>query len=1073
MRAKNILCSLRFLVVLLMATMSGNLVYAQSTGQLTGTVMDASQAVIVGAKVLCRNVQTGLALERSTGPQGTFAFQELPIGDYEVRVTAPGFQTLVRSGIEVLTGRTAHLDLTLRVGEATDTVEVTGRPALVQTTTSSVETTVTSAEMRDLPLNGRNALQLVVLTPGASFTAVGTHAGQQDNTGVTVNGLRATENNYLVDGASYNNLQFGSAPTLPNPDTLEEFTVKSSNFSAQHSQAGAVVQLSTRSGTNQIHGALFEFLRNDKLDARNFFANDRSRFRRNQFGGTFGGPIIRDKAFVFTSYQDTRSRGGPSPKVLTVATDAQRRGDFSNSARIIIDPKSGQPFPNNIIPENRQDPASRQLLSFIPRLPPGQDFVTSPRSVDSDDKQFLIRVDYNLSDKHRVGGRYFYDKLNFQRDTGSLPGNYALNLFRNHLFSINDNYTVNSSLNIVNSLSYARTFRDQVPVFPVTPQELGAKVPLANDVSQPELRVFINGYFNFFSGGPLAYHPDYWEYRGNASRTVGRHMLQFGADARTAAQYSLDVSSGGGQWTYTGDRTSANGIAQSGDAFADFLLGLPNRFSQSATPPLSFRERKIHLWINDDWKIHKDLTLNIGLRWEPWFPPTDEVGPLAGFVPGLQSRVLPDAPPGLIFAGAGVSDIGRDKLLGNDLNNFAPRFGFAWRVFGDDRTVVRGGYGIYYQSVPYNIWREAGRQVPFRALSIDIPVPPSFADPYGGRPLVPFIPPSGSELSTYRLPRPVTTQLIDPRIRTGYTQSWNFTVEREVVADTSLSVSYVGNHSVKVVEGLDGNPAVFGPGATTGNVNTRRLFPGMGRFILYNGSFENANYHALQVAAVRRSRSGLTVVSSYVWSKVIDMLSQGTIGGGGTRVRNPFNPRQDRGPANYDRTHLLRVSAIYPIPGLASRGGAAARFINGWQVNAIVTAATGLPFTVKAGRDRSLIDVNLDNADVFGAPALEPSQRTLTRYFDTSLFGLPALGTFGSSGRNALYGPGLVNFDVSLFKDIPIGERTALQFRLESFNLLNRANFGQPNSNFSSPTFGRILTADDPRVLQIGMKLMF
>ncbi|MEW5980314.1 MAG: carboxypeptidase-like regulatory domain-containing protein [Acidobacteriota bacterium] len=1062
----------QFLALLLLVTPCGNLLHAQSTGRLTGVVIDPSQALIPEAKVLCRNTQIGLVLERVTSEQGTFTFPELPVGHYEIQVTRSGFQTLVRSGVEVLTGRTTNLDLSLRVGEISDKVEVVGQPALVQTTTSAVETTVVGTEMRDLPLNGRNALQLVVLTPGASFTPVGTHVGQQDNTGVTVNGLRATENNYLLDGASYNNLQFGSAPTLPNPDTLEEFTVKSSNFSAQHSQAGAVVQLSTRAGTNQFHGTLFEFLRNDKLDARNFFAKDRPPFRRNQYGGTFGGPIIRDKAFIFASYQGTKNRGGPSPKVLTVASDAQRRGDFSNSTRTIVDPESGQPFPNNIIPESRLDSLSLKLLPHIPLLPSGQRFVTAPRSVDSDDDQLLVRVDYNLSDRHRLDVRYFYDRFNFQRDTGSLPNNYALNLYRNHLASINDTYAVSSSLILNNSLSYTRTFRDQVPIFPVTPQQLGAMVPLANDVAQPELRVFINGYFNFFSGGPLAYHPDYLEYRGNVSWTKGTHLLQFGADVRAAGQFSLDVSDGGGLWFFTGDRTSRPDIARSGDAFADFLLGLPNRFLQKATPPLRFKERKIQLWLNDDWKIHRDLTLNVGLRWEPWFPPTDEAGPLAGFVPGLQSRVLPDAPQGLIFAGAGVSDIGRNKLLGNDLNNFGPRFGFAWKVFGDDRTVVRGGFGVYYQSVPYNVWREAGKQVPFRALSVDIPTPPSFANPYGGTPLVPFTPPSQEERASFRLARPVTTELIDPNIRMGYTQSWNFTIERQVMPTTSLSVSYVGNHSVKGVEGFDGNPAVFGPGASTSNVNSRRVFPELGRFILYNGTFENANYHALQVTGVSRSHKGLTLVASYVWSRTIDILSGGSVGGGGTRVRNPFNPQMDRGPANYHRTHLLRVSAVYPLPRFTSRRGLAAMF-NDWQLNAIVSAASGLPFTVRAGRDRSLTDVNLDHADVVGNPVLGSSARTLTRYFDTSVFRLPALGTFGTSSRNALYGPGEMILDLSLFKDVRLTERLRWQFRLESFNALNRANFGQPDSNFSSGNFGRILSAGDPRVVQIGLKLIF
>ena len=364
---------------------------------LERSVVDATQAVLQGAKVVCRNLETGLTHEAATNAQGLFRFPELPIGSYRIEVGAPGFKTQERGPIELLTGHTVDLPITLELGEVTQRTEVVGEIPLVQTATSDVQTTIDSRSMRELPLNGRNPLELVALTPGADFTDTGTIIGQQDNTGVTVNGLRSNDNNFQLDGAGFNNAHFGSAPTLPNPDTLAEFTVQSSNFTARESRAGAVVQLSTRSGTNRFNASLFEFLRNEKLDARNFFDAERSPFRRNQFGATAGGPIVRSRTFFFGSYQATLKRGGLNPKLLTVPNAALRSGDFSALAsRIIADPLTDQPFPGSIIPRSRFDPAAVKLLELVP-LPNRTDTTARlPRDEGQDDHQFLVKIDHRL-----------------------------------------------------------------------------------------------------------------------------------------------------------------------------------------------------------------------------------------------------------------------------------------------------------------------------------------------------------------------------------------------------------------------------------------------------------------------------------------------------------------------------------------------------------------------------------------------------------------------------------------------------------------------------------------------------
>ena len=340
---------------------------AQATGRIEGTIVDPQNAAVAGAEVVCRNIATSLDRETKSNEEGIFRFPDLAIGTYEIVVSKQGFQKLLRENVELLTGRTLDLKLRLTVGAVNQSVEVTGEVPAVQTATSEVQSTMDSRAMSELPLNGRNPLDLVILTPGADYTDTGTNAGQQDNPGVTVNGLRSVDNNYALDGAGFNNSHHAGAPTLPNPDTLGEFTVQSSNFSARESRAGALVQLSTRSGGNRWSGSVFEYLRNDKMDARNFFDVARQDFKRSQAGGSLGGPIVRNRTFIFSSYQATIKRGSPSPKLLTVPTAAQRAGDFTALAnRIIVDPLNGEPFPNSVIPQSRFDAAAVRALAYVP-----------------------------------------------------------------------------------------------------------------------------------------------------------------------------------------------------------------------------------------------------------------------------------------------------------------------------------------------------------------------------------------------------------------------------------------------------------------------------------------------------------------------------------------------------------------------------------------------------------------------------------------------------------------------------------------------------------------------------------
>ena len=419
---------------------------AQASGKIEGTVVDSSQAVVPGARLTCKNVDTGLVRTVETNAAGIFAFPDLPIGQYTLAVSRQGFKALNTNPMQLLTGQELNLPLVLEVGDVSQSVQVTSEATLVQTASSAVETSVTEKQMADLPLNGRNAFQLTALTPGTVITNVGTESGQQDNQGLSVNGLRATQNNFQLDGALYTNRFFDSVPTMPSPDALQEFTIQTAGYSAQYGGAGALIQLSTRSGSNELHGSAFEFLRNTDLNARNFFNLTRPPYKLNQFGGTAGGPIRKNKTFFFFSAQDTERRSSPSPVSITTPTAAQRTGDFSAllPKTVLTDPKGGS-FPGNIIPTSRLDPITVKIANALVPLPNSGTQWIGVTAQNLDDTQYLARIDQMLGNNNHLSGHYFYDQDNFQRPFSAPTGFFAENLFRNQTGVLRDTYVFNAT----------------------------------------------------------------------------------------------------------------------------------------------------------------------------------------------------------------------------------------------------------------------------------------------------------------------------------------------------------------------------------------------------------------------------------------------------------------------------------------------------------------------------------------------------------------------------------------------------------------------------------------------------
>lgn len=1080
---------LRLVLRLAVAAVTAFGAFAQgNNARLTGTVVDAAGAALPNAKVVSRNIRTGLTTEAVTNGEGRFTLPELPVGEYELTATLQGFQKLSRSGLTLVTGQVLDLTLSLQVGSVESTIEITAETPLVQTASSTVQTSMTVRQVEELPLNGRNPLQLVALTPGAAITDAGTVAGQQDNRGLSVNGLRTTQNNFRLDGANYNNRFFGSAPVLPNPDTLEEFTVQSSNYSARTAGAGAAIEMATRAGTNSYHGSAFEFLRNTVLNANDPFLKGAGRarppFKQNQYGATFGGPIIKDKLFFFGGYQGTRRRAAPSSVTIQALTAAQRAGDFSGITTPIIDPFTGQQFVTNgvknVIPSNRIDPTVKVVLdAYLPFPNAGGNNLVVLQNRNLDDDQVAFRADYQLSANNRLTGRFFWDDNDFQRAFTAPNGFYAANNFRNQSYTLRDTHTFAPTFTVTLSGAYSKFRRVQEPQAPglKTLQSFGVKPAQSIQTSFfPGVRFMANPAFQLFSGGGLEQTPETYDFHAAAIYLKGRHTLQFGTDVQLDRLYTLDASFTPGQWTFNGSRT--------GVLFADIVLGLPNAYLQDSGRTNDLEESKYHFWVQDDWKVNQRLTLNLGLRYEPWLPPLDNLNNLVGFIPGQQSIIAPKAPLGLVYP----NDPGTSaSLIRRDLNNVAPRVGFALDLFGTGRSVVRGGYGIFFIDPALTIYTRTVSTQPsvftvnqqFAANSAA-----TFVDPYagipGGNPF-PYRRVQPSEFKNFNFILPVSGGVLDPNSRTGYSQNWNLTLEQQLLKDFAVSAAYVGNHGLKILAARELNPAPANGAATVAALNARRLYAGLSAMEVAT-PYQYAIYHSLQLAFTKRTSRGLTLLANYVWSKAIDNGSS-TVEGSGAYTRDSFNLSRDRAAADFDVRHRANVSFIYDLPKVEAGGAFVKALVNGWQTNGILTLRSGLPFTVRSGSDRSRTGIGQDNADQLTADPFAGScsfsgatlpTKTTGCWFNNTAFVLNALGTFGTAGRNSLRGPGYASFDLAFFRNIALTEQLKLQFRAESFNLFNRVNLDLPTAtNPTSPNFGKITTAQDPRVFQFGLKALF
>jgi hypothetical protein len=859
----------------------------QGTVTIYGAVVDPSGAAIAGAKVAVLNQTTRQSRETVSAVDGNYVIPDLVVGAYRLTAIAPGFKTFVQDSILVQVDENRRVPVQMAVGGVNENVTVTADVAQVETRSSSLRQVVDSARIVELPLNGRNPLQLQYLVAGSSGST-DPAGGQAENTSVSIDGMRANSNNYSLDGADNQDPFFNTPSVFPNPDALEEFSLQISNYSAELGRnAGAAMNAVTRSGGNDLHGTLFEFLRNQDLDSRNFFANSVSPFKRNQFGVTVGGPIRKDKTFFFGSYQGTRISSEPGTQTPVVMTAAQRAGDFSG-AKSIKDPLTGSPFPGNVIPESRlSQPALNFLRAFVPLPNSPNSIYTFPNASTTVDDQVVAKIDHNISSANHLSGRLLYERNNTNQVPSALdvPGFWAIIDYANWNVAINDIHSF--SPNLVNQFTFGfnNVTRQQLPHVPEQKSwvDLGsgfirsAPGPIAYDTE-------VAGYFQGFSRYLLDQYRKYVQYTDGLNWIRGSHSLKIGGDIRQSICDQSQNFQTDPQVLFTANFT--------GLALTDFLLGRPNTFTQGAPNAGSPRTLEFAAYVQDDWKVSKRLTLNLGLRWDPWLPYEDFKHAISQFRPGQQSTVFPTAPPGYVFPGdAGVSN----TSIHSDLNNWAPRVGFAYDLFGNNKTSIRGGWGLFYSDIRQQSLNNLSSNEPF-GLSLAVTQPGGgISNPYldTGNPF-PFQPPTSPQAKqAFKFLLPLTTVTeFDPSFRDAIVNQWNLSIQQQIFSDWILTVAYAGSSGNHLFVQDQLNPTVFGK--TGANANARRVYAPFYSSIVDMLSVGNSSYNGLQVSANKRFHHGLTILLNYTWSKSIDEGSND-----GSAPSNPFNIRNDRAVSDF------------------------------------------------------------------------------------------------------------------------------------------------------------------------------
>jgi hypothetical protein len=1038
------------LISLLLATAA---LYAQSTrGSIGGQVTDAAKNPVSGAAVSLTAEETNQKYTAVTGPQGEFLMTLLDPGNYRLVVDASTYRSHVQELVLDL-NREIRVEVPLLPGKTTETVTVTATRSVLRTESAADGGVIDTRQVQELPLDGRNFYDLSLLLPGIVPAAEGSASSVRGSFAININGAREDSNDFLLDGVYNGDPKLNGAGVTPPVDGIREFEVLSSTYDASFGRnGGGQVSVVLRSGGNRFHGTAYDFFRNAVLDARNYFAPSQTaapQDERNQFGGSLGGPIKKDRTFFFFDYQGTRDATGVT-QVTNVPTAQERIGNFSQDNSIPIDPLTGAPFVNGQIPSYELSPIGLAVAALYPlpnRNVPNRNYVSSPDTRIRND-QFDSRVDHILSPADRLTLHYsFSDQSLFEPFTGPsypvIPG-YGDNVpSRDQNAMIAETHVFTPSL-----LNELRAGFDRVSLG-VYQQDIGdninAQVGLptvsSNSRDYGLSSISVTGFSPLGDEGNNPQHGtiNVYQLTDNLTYVHGRHLLKFGGDLRILQQNAYRDIESRGFIDFTG--------LLLGNALEELLLGLPTDSGVATLDnPEHLRTHSYNFFANDQWHVRPDLTLTLGLRYEYNSPGVDAANHANLYDQSTQTLVP-----------VGTDGMPRAGYVPNR-DNFAPRLGLAWAPGAQHRTVVRAGYGIYYDQSSLAPSEGLYFSPPYFNLTEYYPLGP--ASPLLLGDVFP---------SNFPLPTPPSALAFQRNLHTPYIQQWNVNVQRSLGGSRMIEVGYVGSKGTDLIGARDINQPA--PGA---NQNYLRPNPYFGEIDLLESN-RNSIYHSLQARFEQRLDFGLSLLASYTFSKSIDNDSSFFSSDGDPNFpQDSYNLAAERGLSNFDLSQRFVASYGYNLPF-----GRSSRWLKGWQTFGILTFQTGQPFTVSSLPDDDNSNTGIDDLG-FGAndrPNVVGNAKlanpSAAGWFNTSAFVIPPYGTFGNSGRNTVIGPGMATVDLSLIKNTTIRENATLQFRVEGFNVLNRTNFNLPDNFIGSPTFGQILSAGNPRRVQLALKLLF
>jgi hypothetical protein len=1076
---------------------------AQVSGTISGYVQDPNGGMLAGATVTAESPdQKQVARSTQTNAMGFYDLQALPRGKYQIKVELSGFETHVRRDVEVTAGANVRLDFSLGVGGVTEQVVVSGRTSMVETRNATQSNLIDDQRVQDLPMNGRNVVALAGTL--ANVTAI--RANQDTSDGrqgpiMSVNGGNTNHNLFTLNGSVFTHFNQTTGFNPPPPDAVQEIRIQTHNFSAEYGHtAGSQVSIVSKAGSNQFHGTGWEFHRNSALNTRNYFlklaGSRKPEQKQNQAGASAGGAIVPNKVFWFGSYQRLWDRREAGSTQTTVPTNAQRSGNFtslSTQLRNPVNPITGAPFTTssgapciagNIISPSCISPVARGLLeTHVPQSDTGTIVTLAP--APRDHAVYMLRGDYHFSANNQLNAHFFADRS----DSSSLPSNVPYveqSLFSDvNQFGLTDVHIFGPRLVNEATFSYLTSRSGGGAVTQIAPRDQGVNVNVGNDGRG--MSYSISGSVNLSYPGVNA--QDYWSWQLKDTMTfnTGNHTLKWGYEfIRPIFEFNLALTRSA---TFTSTRT--------GNAIADFMIGaFDNATMEFGIADHSPRTVKHQTFVEDSWKMHPRLTVNYGLRYEPFIPFDQKGGRHTTFVPRVQSTVVPDAPPGILFPG----DPGLpSRLTKSDLNNFAPRLGVAWDITGDAKTIVRGGYGIFYQQINGETthaaeapWRgttqlRQGRiEDPFGSLGQTEP-PPESPGRFGCSPRSQY-----PGLSCTLYPIPIRTVYTDQNLRTSYTHHASASVQRQLTTNLAFEAAYVGKISQKLVGHNYFNAAPYITSPITGlppslqNVEERVPYaPGIisaqSRVL---GNFFHASYHSLQLRVERRFAQGFSASGSYALAKNMTNQPENTTGLI-SNIPNPFDLESLWGPSFLDRRHVVAASWVWS-PKVTLANAVSRALLDGWTITGFHRFQSGGPLVFTTGTDVAQNGILQPNGQyprlVAGKTAddvrLQHDNRTdmIARYFNTAAFvplnEIPR-GTYGDASRGLIYGPGDSNTDLAVMRFVNLTSDVRLQIRGEFFNAFNQVVFNNPVTQLSSSNFGRITGAGQARVIQLAAKVIW